>query len=172
MDSLYAIKKSIKNYASGGNVLIVATLLAFIIANSPLADLYFSWWAQPISLQVGGFNLFSHGGEPMAVMTFINDALMAIFFFSIGLEIKREVLVGELTSLKQALLPIVAAIGGMVVPVLLFMYVGRGSDFLRGQCHTDGYRYSLFAGCTGDAGQAGTHCPEDIPHYAGRLSTT
>ena len=132
MDSLYAIKKSIKNYASGGNVLIVATLLAFIIANSPLANLYFSWWAQPISLQVGGFNLFSHGDEPMTVMAFINDALMAIFFFSIGLEIKREVLVGELTSLKQALLPIVAAIGGMVVPVLLFMYVGRGSDFLRG----------------------------------------
>lgn len=132
MDSLYAIKKSIKNYTSGGNVLIVATLLAFILANSPLADLYFSWWAQPVSLQIGGFNLFSHGGEPMTVMAFINDALMAIFFFAIGLEIKREVLVGELTSLKQALLPIVAAIGGMVVPVLLFMYVGRGSDFLRG----------------------------------------
>lgn len=132
MDSLYAIKKSIKNYASGGNVLIVATLLAFILANSPLADLYFSWWAQPASLQIGGFNLFSHGGESMTVMAFINDALMAIFFFAIGLEIKREVLVGELTSLKQALLPIVAAIGGMVVPVLLFMYVGRGSDFLRG----------------------------------------
>lgn len=50
---------------------------------------------------------------------------MAIFFFSIGLEIKREVLVGELTSIKQALLPIVAAIGGMVIPVLLFMYIGR-----------------------------------------------
>ncbi len=132
MDSLYAIKKSIKNYASGGNVLIIATLLAFIIANSPLADFYFSWWAQPISLQVGDFNLFSHGGEAMTVMAFINDALMAIFFFTIGLEIKREVLVGELASLKQALLPIVAAIGGMVVPVLLFMYVGRGSDFLRG----------------------------------------
>ena len=132
MDSLYAIKKSIKNYASGGNVLIVATLLAFILANSPLADLYFSWWAQPVSLQIGGFNLFSHGGESMTVMAFINDALMAIFFFAIGLEIKREFLVGELTSLKQALLPIVAAIGGMVVPVLLFMYVGRGSDFLRG----------------------------------------
>mgnify|MGYP001072676928 CR=1 FL=1 len=113
MDSLYAIKKSIKNYASGGNVLIVATLLAFIIANSPIADMYFSWWAQPISLQLGDFNLFSHNGHPMTVMEFINDALMAIFFFSIGLEIKREVLVGELTSIKQALLPIVAAIGGI-----------------------------------------------------------
>ena len=124
MDSLYAIKKSIKNYASGGNVLIVATLLAFIIANSPIADMYFSWWAQPISLQLGDFNLFSHNGHPMTVMEFINDALMAIFFFSIGLEIKREVLVGELTSIKQALLPIVAAIGGMVIPVLLFMYIG------------------------------------------------
>lgn len=132
MDSLYAIKKSIKNYASGGNVLIIATLLAFIIANSPLADIYFSWWAQPISLQLGNFNLFSHGGEPMTVMAFINDALMAIFFFTIGLEIKREVLVGELTSIKQALLPIVAAIGGMVIPVLLFVYIGQGSDYLRG----------------------------------------
>lgn len=81
MDSLYAIKKSIKNYASGGNVLIVATLLAFIIANSPIADMYFSWWAQPISLQLGDFNLFSHNGHPMTVMEFINDALMAIFFF-------------------------------------------------------------------------------------------
>lgn len=132
MDSLYAIKKSIKNYASGGNVLIIATLLAFIIANSPLADIYFSWWAQPIFLQLGDFDLFGHDGRSMTVMEFINDALMAIFFFSIGLEIKREVLVGELTSIKQALLPVVAAIGGMVIPVLLFMYIGRGSDFLRG----------------------------------------
>ena len=54
MDSLYAIKKSIKNYASGGNVLIVATLLAFIIANSPIADMYFSWWD---IFTVGGFQL-------------------------------------------------------------------------------------------------------------------
>ncbi len=132
MDSLYALKKSIANYASGGNVLIAATLLAFVIANSPWASSYFSWWSQPVVLQVGRFNLFSHQGEKMSLMAFINDALMAIFFFTIGLEIKREVLVGELSSLKQALLPVVAAIGGMAVPVLLFLYLGRGSDFLRG----------------------------------------
>ena len=58
MVSLYAIKKSIKNYASGGNVLIVATLLAFIIANSPNADMNFTWWAQPISIQLGDIIFF------------------------------------------------------------------------------------------------------------------
>ncbi len=65
-------------------------------------------------------------------MEFINDALMALFFFTIGLEIKREVLEGELRTIKQALLPVVAAIGGMVVPVLLFIYIGWGSNYLRG----------------------------------------
>lgn len=167
MDSLYAIKKSIKNYASGGNVLIVATLLAFIIANSPIADMYFSWWAQPISLQLGDFNLFSHNGHPMTVMEFINDALMAIFFFSIGLEIKREVLVGELTSIKQALLPIVAAIGGMVIPVLLFMYIGRGSDFLRGERHSYGDRYCFFVGRFGYVGKKSPYFLENIPNNIG-----
>ena len=78
MDSLYAIKKSIKNYASGGNVLIVATLLAFIIANSPIADMYFSWWAQPISLQLGDFNLFSHNRHQCIVDKFHHGHRMPI----------------------------------------------------------------------------------------------
>ncbi|MEG1539140.1 MAG: Na+/H+ antiporter NhaA [Muribaculaceae bacterium] len=130
---LFTAKRTLKNYASGGNILIIATLLALVIANIPAINhYYFDFWSLPMSLQIGDFNLFSHNGHAMTVMQFINDALMAIFFFTIGLEIKREVLVGELSSFKQALLPIVAAIGGMVLPVGIFMFLGRGSDFLGG----------------------------------------
>ena len=98
------------------------TLLALIVVNIPgLTEFYNSLWTHEIALQVGRFNLFSHHGEPMSIMAFINDALMAIVFFTIGLEIKREVLVGELSSFRKALLPIMAAIGGMVLPVGIFM---------------------------------------------------
>ncbi|MBD5379994.1 MAG: Na+/H+ antiporter NhaA [Bacteroides sp.] len=129
----YSARQTLRHYASGGNVLIVATLLALIVANIPgLNNLYFDFWNQEIRLQVGDFNIFSHDGHPMTVLQFINDALMAIFFFTIGLEIKREVLVGELASIRQALLPIIAAIGGMAVPVLIFFCMGHGSDYLDG----------------------------------------
>ena len=131
-DIHFTSKKSIKNYVSGSNVLIVATLLALIVANTPLRDIYFSFWDQPVILQVGRFNPFSHGGMPMTLLDFINDALMAIFFFTIGLEIKREFLVGELSTPRKSLLPIVAAIGSMLFPVLIFMVLGRGSDYLQG----------------------------------------
>ena len=129
----YSARQTLRHYASGGNVLIVATLLALIVANIPgLNNLYFDFWNQEIRLQVGDFNIFSHDGHPMTVLQFINDALMAIFFFTIGLEIKREVLIGELASVRQALLPIIAAIGGMAVPVLIFFCMGHGSDYLDG----------------------------------------
>ena len=113
----YTARLSLKRHASGGNVLIAVTVLALIIANiQGINQYYFNFWEQKIALQIGHFNLFSHSGHPMSMLDFINDALMAIFFFSIGLEIKREILVGELSSFKQALLPIIAAIGGMVMP--------------------------------------------------------
>ncbi|MDE5970375.1 MAG: Na+/H+ antiporter NhaA [Muribaculaceae bacterium] len=129
----YSARQTLRHYASGGNVLIVATVLALIVANIPgLNNLYFDFWNQEIRLQIGDFNIFSHDGHPMTVLQFINDALMAIFFFTIGLEIKREVLVGELASIRQALLPIIAAIGGMAVPVLIFFAMGHGSDYIDG----------------------------------------
>ncbi|MDE5797377.1 MAG: Na+/H+ antiporter NhaA [Muribaculaceae bacterium] len=129
----YTARKTLKNYANGGNVLMCATVLALLVVNLPfLHDFYNSLWTHEMALQIGNFNLFSHNGHPMSVMDFINDALMAVFFFSVGLEIKREILVGELSSFRQALLPIVAAIGGMGIPVLIFFIIGHGSDYING----------------------------------------
>ena len=129
----YAARQALRRHASGGNILMVATVLALIVANIPgINNLYFDFWEQEVRLQVGSFNVFSHSGEPMTLLAFINDALMAIFFFTIGLEIKRSVLVGELSSFRNALLPIIAAIGGMVVPVLFYWSMSRGSDFTHG----------------------------------------
>lgn len=134
MDSgFFTARKTIKNYANGGNVLILATALALIVANLPfLRPMYESVWLNEVELRVGSFNLFSHHGEPMSIMAFINDALMALFFFSVGLEIKREVLVGELSSFRNALLPIVAAIGGMLLPVGIYYLMAKGTPYAGG----------------------------------------
>lgn len=129
----FTATKTLKNYANGGNVLLMTTALALIIVNIPgLTGFYNSLWTHEIALQVGKFNLFSHHGEPMSIMAFINDALMAVFFFSVGLEIKREVLVGELSSFRSAILPIIAAIGGMGVPVLIFSIMAEGTPYAGG----------------------------------------
>ena len=129
----YAARQTLRRHASGGNVLIAATVLALVIANIPsINEYYFNFWTQEVRLQVGDFNIFSHSGHPMDMLAFINDALMAIFFFSIGLEIKREILVGELASFKQALLPITAAVGGMVCPVLIYWLLAAGTEYSGG----------------------------------------
>lgn len=129
----YTARKTIRNYANGGNVLIAATALALIVVNIPFTkEFYESLWTHELALQIGDFNLFSHHGEPISVMAFINDALMALFFFAVGLEIKREVLVGELSSFRNALLPILGAVGGMAVPVLLYYLMSKGTPYAGG----------------------------------------
>lgn len=129
----FAATQALRRHSNGGNFLIFATLLALIVANIPgLNNIYFKFWELPVRLQLGSFNLFSHAGHPMTMLQFINDALMAIFFFTIGLEIKREVLVGELSSFRKALLPIMGAVGGMVVPVLIFFCLSAGTDYVDG----------------------------------------
>lgn len=131
--AFYAARQALRRHANGGNILILATILALIVANIPgLNNLYFEFWEQPVRLQIGQFNIFSHSGHPMTMLQFINDALMAIFFFSIGLEIKREILVGELASFRQALLPIMGAIGGMLFPVIIFFATAYGTPYQDG----------------------------------------
>ena len=114
------IRHFIKAKINGGAVLIFVALAAMIIANSPLRDAYDSFFAKEVILQFGDINLFHVHGNNMTFMSLINDALMAIFFFSVGLEIKRELLVGELSTPRKALLPVIAACGGMIVPIVIF----------------------------------------------------
>nr|WP_314648653.1 Na+/H+ antiporter NhaA [uncultured Porphyromonas sp.] len=104
-------------------LLFIATIAAVIIANTGASDLYNAFLNFPVYVSVGGIELFAHSGHTMTVSQVVNDALMAIFFFLVGLEIKQELLVGELSSPKKALLPIIAAFGGMIVPVLFFFVI-------------------------------------------------
>ncbi len=104
-------------------LLFFAAILAAIIANSPLSSLYTSFFEAKVSFQLGSFNLLSHNGEPLTVLAFVNDALMTVFFFMVGLEIKRELLVGEISSVKKAALPFIAACGGMIFPVIIYSLI-------------------------------------------------
>lgn len=104
-------------------LLIVFSVLAMIMANSRWSSYYLGFLDYPVSLIFGNFNLLSHHGEPLSMAAFINDCLMALFFFHVGLEIKREILVGELSSVRKASLPILAAFGGMLMPVVIYLLV-------------------------------------------------
>ena len=128
----FPFRRFLHFHVNGGMLLMFTALLALVAANSPLNDAYQALWQHQIALQIGGFNFFNHGGHPLTLMAFINDALMAIFFFSVGLEIKREVLVGELSSFRKALLPIIAACGGMILPVLIFFLITKGTPAVDG----------------------------------------
>lgn len=110
------IREFAEKEASGGLLLVLATVIAVIWANSPWSESYFHLWHTEFEIGFKNFQL----AEPLHL--WINDGLMAIFFFVVGLEIKREVLVGELSSLKQAILPIAGAVGGMVVPALFYAF--------------------------------------------------
>ena len=111
-----------KTEAASGIVLMVAAVLALIWANSPLAASYADLWGTYLTVGAGAFEI----SKPLIL--WVNDGLMAIFFFVVGLEIKREVLAGELASPRKAALAIAAAIGGMVVPALLYTAVTFGTD--------------------------------------------
>ena len=106
--------------AASGLVLLFAAVVALIISNSELSNLYFSTLNKYLFIGINNFGL------KLSVLHWINDALMAIFFFFVTLEIKREFLQGELSNIKQALLPIIAAVGGMLVPALIYVYVNLG----------------------------------------------
>ena len=113
--------------AASGLVLLFAAIIALIISNSNLSELYFSTLNEYLFIGINNFGL------KLSVIHWINDGLMAIFFFFVTLEIKREFLQGELSNIKQALLPIIAAVGGMIVPALVYVYINFGdSETLNG----------------------------------------
>ncbi len=113
--------------AASGLVLLFSAIVALIISNSELSNLYFNTLETYIFVGINNFGL------KLTVIHWINDALMAIFFFFVTLEIKREFLQGELSNIKQAMLPIIAAVGGMVVPALFYIFINLGdSETLNG----------------------------------------
>ena len=119
-DSTYArlyagIREFLRMEAAGGIVLGLATILALIASNSGLAGIYAVFLDLPVELRLGQLQI----AKPL--LLWINDGLMAMFFLLVGLEIKRELVEGELSSLRQALLPAIAAVGGMAVPALLYV---------------------------------------------------
>ncbi len=124
----FSSQRATHYHINGGILLMGVVLLAMILANSPWGEAYNAFWESNVHFQIGKFNFFSHSGHDMTLMTFINDALMAVFFFSVGLEIKREILIGELSSFRKALLPIVAACGGMLFPVLIYYIITAGTE--------------------------------------------
>ena len=115
------IQKLIHSDAFGGILLILATVAALLLQNSPLAHLYESFLHTPVKVQFGSLEI----AKPL--LLWVNDGLMAIFFFLVGLEVKREVLGGHLSSLDRVSLPAIAALGGMLVPALIYIAF-NGSD--------------------------------------------
>jgi len=119
-------QKFFKLEASGSIILLCCALVAIIISNSSVSDVYFSLFEQKFIIGFGEFVL----SKPLIL--WINDGLMALFFFVIGLEIKREIKYGELSTVRKAMLPIFAAIGGMVIPVTIFAILNMGRSGAEG----------------------------------------
>ncbi len=118
---LTLIREFIRLEAAGGIVLIAASAVALILANSPLGSFYFAFLDIPVAIQFGALEI----AKPL--LLWVNDGLMAVFFFLVGLEIKREFLDGELSSPSQIALPALAAVGGMAAPALIYAYINWDS---------------------------------------------
>lgn len=123
---LKPVNHFISQSSTGGIVLFIAAVIAIFFANSPWAEAYSNIWHHKFGVSFGDLEL------KMTLHHWINDGLMAIFFFVVGLELKRELTNGELASPKKALLPIIAAIGGMVFPALIYAIFNSGTDAAHG----------------------------------------
>ena len=118
--NLVIFNQFISKEALSGIILFAATLLAVIVANSPLSYIYYEFWHLPLGVKFGEMDI------SMTLTYWIDDGLMALFFLMVGLEIKREMLIGELSSIQKASFPVIAALGGMIIPALI--YVALNSD--------------------------------------------
>ena len=117
-----AFRDFLRLESASGIILVAAAVLAMIVANSPLNALYGSLIELPVEIRVGNFEI----AKPL--LLWINDGLMALFFLMVGLELKREVVEGQLSDLRRALLPAAGALGGMIVPALIYVWFNRGDD--------------------------------------------
>jgi NhaA family Na+:H+ antiporter len=111
---------------AGGVALLAATVVSLLLANSPLAAAVHHFWMTPLGIEAGSFQL------RLSLEHWINDGLMTIFFFVVGLEIKRELVLGDLRDVRRAMLPIVAAIGGMIAPACIYLALQHGQPGQRG----------------------------------------
>lgn len=112
--------------------MFLAAILAAVVANSSLSPVYQDFLLQELHLRIGNFNLFSHGGHPLKMIEFINDCLMTVFFLAVGLEIKRELLVGNCPLCGKRLCLLLRH-AGMVVPVVIYaLSVASGTPETRG----------------------------------------
>ena len=116
------IREFIKLEAFAGILLFLAALAALFVSNSPLASVYHWLLELPISIQIGSLGL----EKPLIL--WINDGLMAIFFLLVGLEIKQEIMTGELNSLSKISLPAICAVGGILAPALMFIYFNANNN--------------------------------------------
>lgn len=123
---LSPIREFIQTEVSSGILLLTAATIALIWANSPWSSRYVDLWHAQITIGIGEYGLSK------SLLHWINDGLMTIFFFVIGLEIKREILGGELATVRRAILPVVAAVGGAALPALVYLALNAGTDDVRG----------------------------------------
>lgn len=115
-----------KNESAGGIALFVSAALAIVWANSPFGNVYDALFSAPVRIGIGSLGIT----EPLGL--WINDGLMALFFYLVGLEIKRELTTGELNSFRKAALPVAGALGGMILPVILFVLFNFNTEHLKG----------------------------------------
>ena len=115
-----AIRDFMRLESAGGILLLISAILALLVANSPLSQLYEALLGTTVAIQVGALAI----NKPL--LLWVNDGLMAVFFFLIGLEIKREIMEGELSSFSQVILPGVGALGGMIVPAAIYAWLNWG----------------------------------------------
>jgi len=122
------IDRFLQDEAASGIVLLLCAVIGLVLANSPLTGTFLAFWQIPVGVP------FVHGGQPLVLplLHWINDGLMAIFFFVVGLEVKREMVVGELRNLRAAALPLAAALGGMVVPAGIYLALQAGQPAAHG----------------------------------------
>ena len=121
MRLIHALRAFVALESAGGILLALAAVLALVLANSPLAFVYDAFLDTPVEVRAGTLQI----AKPL--LLWVNDGLMALFFFMVGLEIKREVMEGELSDSKQVLLPAIAAVGGMAVPAAIYATINAGN---------------------------------------------